>query len=70
MVKNLRICLPMQEKEFQFLVQEDSMCRRAARPLRHSYRAAALEPVLCNRSGHCIEKPEHHKWRVATACCN
>ena len=32
---------------------------RANKPVRHSYWACALEPVLCNKRSHCNEKPSH-----------
>ena len=32
----------------QALVQEDPTCRRATKPVRHNYRACALEPVSHN----------------------
>ena len=41
----LRIRLPMQETWVQFLVQEDSTCRRAAKPC-----ATTSEPALENSS--------------------
>ena len=33
----LRICLPMQGTRVRALVWEDSTCRRATRPVSHSY---------------------------------
>ena len=44
----LRIHLPMQGTQVQALVQEDPTCRGATKPVRHNYRACALEPVCHN----------------------
>ena len=41
----LRIHLPVQGTRVQSLVQEDPTCRRATKPVCHSYWACALEPV-------------------------
>ena len=66
------IDLPMQETQVQFPVWEDPTWPKAAKPMCHSYWACALragapqllspqalEPVLCNKRGHCNEKPMH-----------
>ena len=39
----LRIRLPMQGTRVQALVREDPTCRGATKPMRHNYRACALE---------------------------
>ncbi|KAJ8793824.1 hypothetical protein J1605_019245 [Eschrichtius robustus] len=44
----LRIRLPVQGTRVRALVREDRTCRRAAKPVRHNYRACALEPVSHN----------------------
>ena len=44
----LRICLPMQGTWVQALVREDPTCRGAAKSVRHSYWACALEPTRHN----------------------
>ena len=44
----LRICLPMQGTQAQALVREDPTCRGATKPVRHNYRACALEPTSHN----------------------
>ena len=44
----LRICLPMQGTQVRALVREDPTCCRAAKPMRHNYRAYALEPASHN----------------------
>ena len=41
----LRIRLPMQGTRVQALVREDPTCHGATKPVRHNYRACALEPV-------------------------
>ena len=55
----LRIRLPMQGTQVQPLVREEPTCRRATKPVDHSYWAWALEPVLHNKRSHCNEKPAH-----------
>ena len=47
-VQRLRICLPMQGTRVQALVWEDPRCCRAAKPMRHNYRACTLEPASHN----------------------
>ena len=62
------ICLRMQGTQVRSLVQEDSTCLGATKPVRHNYWACVLqllkpvclEPVLCNTGSHCDEKPVHH----------
>jgi len=50
MVQWLRICLPMQGTWVQSLLQEDSTCLRATKPMRHNNGSLrALEPVLHNK---------------------
>ena len=44
----LRIRLPMQGTRVRALVQEDPTCRGATKPVRHNYRACALEPASRN----------------------
>ena len=57
----LRICLPMQWTRVRALVQEDSTCHRATKPMRHNCWACALEPASHNYWGHMPQllKPEH-----------
>ena len=57
--------LPVQETRVQSLIQEDPMCCRSAKPVLHSHwtlvlqlpKPTRLEPVLCDKSSHCNEKP-------------
>ena len=42
-VQWLRMCLPMQGTQVPSLVQEDSTCHKATKPMHHNYRAHALE---------------------------
>ena len=64
----------MQETRVLSLVQEDSICLRAAKPMHHSFEACALkpgshnsataeatrlEPVLYKKTSHRSEKPVH-----------
>ena len=52
--------LPMQGTWVWSLVQEDSVCHRATKPVSRHYRSAcALEPMLCNKRIHLNEKPSH-----------
>ena len=44
----LRIRLPMQGTRVRALVREDATCRGATKPVRHNYRACALEPASHN----------------------
>ena len=43
-----RVRLPMQETQVQSLIQEDPTCLGATKPVRHNYRACALEPLSHN----------------------
>ena len=56
----LQIHLPMQGTWVGSLVREDSTCHGATKPVCCHYWACTLEPVLCNKRGHCSE-PMHHK---------
>ena len=47
-VQWLRIRLPMQGTRVQALVREVLTCRGAMKPVRHNYRACALEPASHN----------------------
>ena len=51
-VQWLRIRLPMQGSWVPSLVEEDSTCCRATKPVRCNW-AWALELVLCNKRSHC-----------------
>ena len=51
-----RIHLPMQETGVQSLVQEDSTCLRATKPLYPHI----LEPGNCNDRGPCVLEPVFH----------
>ena len=62
----LRICLPKQGTQVQSLVQEDSMCHGAPKPMPYSYWAHSLtrqkhrsprtlEPMFCNKKSHPID---------------
>ena len=44
----LRIHLPLQGTWVRALVREDPSCRGATKPVRHNYRACALEPASHN----------------------
>ena len=48
------------DTRIQPLVQEDSTCLGANKPMHQNYGACALEPVLHNKRSHCNEKPAHH----------
>ncbi|KAJ8775825.1 hypothetical protein J1605_016052 [Eschrichtius robustus] len=64
----LRTRLPMQGTRVRSLVREDPICRGAAKPVCHNYRAhvpqllkpAHLEPVLRNKRSRRNEKLAHH----------
>ena len=63
-VQWLRIRLPLQGIWVWNLVQEDSTCHRAIKPMHHNYWTSALEPanckpVLCNKIIHHNEKAAH-----------
>ena len=53
----LRIRLPMQGTRVRTLLQEDSTCRRATKPVRHKYWACALEPASHNYWSQCTQSP-------------
>ena len=57
MLQWIRICLPMQETGVPSVVQEDSTCHRATKPVCHNYWAHALKSLLCDKRSHCNEKP-------------
>ena len=61
MVRWLRIHLPMQGTWVLALVREDPTCRRATKPMCHSYWACALESVSHNYWAHMLQllKPVH-----------
>ena len=59
----LRICLPMQRTRVQVLVREDPTCRGATKPMRHNYRACALEPASHN---YWAREPQILSLRAAT----
>ena len=44
----LRIHLPMQGTQVRALVREEPTCHGATKPVRHNYRACALEPASHN----------------------
>ena len=70
-VQWLRICLPVLGTWVWSLVQEDSTCCGAAKPVRHSYWSlCALEPVLHSKRSHGNEKPVHRNERVTPTSCN
>ena len=81
-VQWIRICLPTQGTWVQSLVWEDSTCLRAMKPVHHNYWACALEPrshnywspdilepALCNKRSHLMEKPARCNWGAAPARC-
>ena len=62
----IRIHLPMQRTRVQSLVQEDSTCRGATKPMHHSYQARALGPVTLQ-----LLKPRHpraYRPRLLSSC--
>ena len=60
----LRIHLPMQGTRVRALVREDPTCRRATKPVRHSYWACALEPASHNYWGLYATATEAHMPRA------
>ena len=57
----VRICLPMQGTQVQFLVWEDSTWRGAPKACAPQLlRLLGLELVLHNKRSHHSEKPMHH----------
>ena len=81
-VQWLRTCLPMQGPWVQSLVQKDSTCCKAVKPVHHNYWACVLEPLNCNSWSLCTlesvlrnKKPPQWEartlqWRVAPTCWN
>ena len=51
----MRICLPVQGTWVRSLVQEDSTCYGAIKPVCHNYWAGTLEPALYNKRSHFSE---------------
>ena len=49
------LCLQMQGTGVRSLIQEDPICRGATKPVRHNYRAWALEPGSHNY-GACVPR--------------
>ena len=60
MAQWLRICLPMQGKWVQSLVQEDPTCHGATKSMCHNSWGHVVEPMLCDKRSHHNEKPVHH----------
>ena len=59
-VQWLNVCLPMQGSQVRSLVQEDSTCLGATRPMCHNYWAHTLELARAgDKRSHCSEKPGH-----------
>ena len=49
---------PASAEDMGSLVQEDSTCHGAAKPVRHNYCSShTLEPRLLDKRSHCSEKP-------------
>ena len=82
-VQWLRTSQPMQGIWVQTPVREDLTCHKAAKPMScncwsstlepascNHWSPLTLEPMLCNKKSLCNEKPLHHNWKVAPACCN
>ena len=62
----LRIRLPVHGTQVWSLIQEDSTCCGATKPVHCNYWSpSAVEPMLHNRRSRCNEKPVHYNWRVA-----
>ena len=68
-VQWLGICLPLQRTLVQSLVQEDSTCREATKPMCQDYWACALELMLHNKRSHCKKKSTHRN-ESSLPCCN
>ena len=64
-VQWLRVCLLMQGTWVWSLVQEDSTCCGATKPLHHNHWACALEPTHHSKRSHHSEKPTHLTQREA-----
>ena len=60
----LRIHLPMQGKRVRALVQEDTTCHGATKPVRRNYWACALEPMSHNYWSPCTTTTEAHAPRA------
>ena len=64
----MRICLPVQGTWVQSLVQEDSTCPRATKPVHHNYWAHAVEPMSSN---YWVLSPGVRAWQwEAPSHCN
>ena len=63
-VQWLRIRLPMQGTGVRALVREDPTCCGATKPVRHNYRACALEPASSNYWSLCATTTEARKPRA------
>ena len=55
----------MQGTQVPALVQEDSTCRGATKPVRHNYWACTLEPVSHNYWACALEPTSHNYWVLA-----
>ena len=55
----LGMLLLMQGTWVPSLIQEDSTCLRATKPIHHNYHDTCLEPVLGSKRSHRKEKPAH-----------
>ena len=67
----LEICLPMQGTWVRSLVQEDSTCCWATKPMCHNHWSlSALEPVHYPERSHRNERPALHSLRVVPPRCN
>ena len=74
-VRQIRICLPMQGTWVQSLVWEDSTCHRATKPKSHNSWTCTLEPALLQLLSPCAATTEacvpracaHCDWRAASA---
>ena len=67
LVQWLRVCLLKQGTWVWSLVQEDSTCCGATKPMHHNHWACALEPRHRNKISHHSEKPTHLNQRGAPA---
>ena len=68
-----RVCLPMQETQVRFLIQEDPKCHGAMKPMHHKYWAYALGHRSHNYWAHMPQllnpdalEPMFHKREAAT----
>ena len=64
-VQWLRIRLPVQGTQVRSLVQEDSTCRRATKPMRHNYQARA--PCFTTRAVTAMRSPRSPQLEKACA---